>query len=104
MDQWIPRYLHLSMLKSSPEQGLSNEPKIIENGSVNLDIFASKDVSLPNTLSKPSTIIQVSKNVTAQNQSNAILQEANARLCEYTNLSKVATSLVLYSQFASFKD
>ncbi|CAG8734712.1 8589_t:CDS:1, partial [Rhizophagus irregularis] len=61
-------------------------------------------VSLPNTLSKPSTIIQVSKNVTAQNQSNAILQEANARLCEYTNLSKVATSLVLYSQFASFKD
>ncbi|PKY59316.1 hypothetical protein RhiirA4_481952 [Rhizophagus irregularis] len=43
----------------------------------------------------------ISKNVTAQNQSNAILQEANARLCEYTNLSRVATSSVLYSQFAS---
>ena len=67
MDQWIPRYLRLNMLKNPyptlnvnisgsndpigelffrpyrPDQGLSNEPKIIENGSVNPEIFASKD-------------------------------------------------------------
>ncbi|PKY59317.1 hypothetical protein RhiirA4_481954 [Rhizophagus irregularis] len=61
----------------------------------------AQNISLSNTLPKSSTIIQVSRNATAQNQSNAILQESNAGLCEYTNLSRVATSSVLYSQFAS---
>jgi hypothetical protein len=58
-------------------------------------------VSFPNTLPKPFAIIQVSGNAAAQNQSNAILQKANAGLYEYTNLSKVATSSELHSQFAS---
>ena len=33
----------LSFRPYSPEQGLSNKPKIIENGSVDPDIFAFKD-------------------------------------------------------------
>ena len=33
----------LSFRLYSPDQGLSNEPKIIENGSVNPEIYASKD-------------------------------------------------------------
>ena len=67
MNQWILRYLRLNVLKirtptlnvnisrstdpigkisfrpDSPDQGLSNEPKIIENESVNPEIFAFKD-------------------------------------------------------------
>ena len=67
MNQWILRYLRLNVLKvrtptlnvnisgstdpiaeisfrpDSPDQGLSNEPKIIENESVDPEIFAFKD-------------------------------------------------------------
>jgi hypothetical protein len=65
----------------------------------NIEIRPS--VSPPDVLPEPSANIQVSRNATAQNQSNAILQKANVNLCEYTNLSRVATSLELHAQFSS---
>ena len=39
----IDPIVEISFRSHSPDQGLSKEPKIIENGSVNLEIFALKD-------------------------------------------------------------
>jgi hypothetical protein len=62
---------------------------------------ARPSVSSPKVLPEPSVNIQVSRNATAQNQSNVILQNAKVELCEYTNLSRVATSSELHVQFTS---
>ena len=58
-------------------------------------------VSSPKVLPKPSVNIQVSRNATAQHQLNVILQKAKADLCEYTNLSRMATSPEIRTQFVS---
>src|SRR4051794_7906486 len=58
-------------------------------------------VSSPNIFPECLVNIQAPRNAAAQNQSNIILQKAKVELCEYNNLSKVATSSELHTQFAS---
>lgn len=58
-------------------------------------------LSSPKILPKPSANIQVPRNAASQSQINTILQKAKAELYEYTNLSRVATSSELHTQFSS---
>ena len=62
---------------------------------------ARPSVLSPKVLPKPPVNIQVSRNASAQNQSNVILQKAKAELYEYNNLLRVATSSELHVQFTS---